>query len=311
MNDTHSVAVTPVSNWRELAETSLIIPSRNRPDLLRATVESILQGSHVPSELIIVDQSDHSDRELASCKTTRDCAIRYTCSKDVGVSRARNAGTALARHGILVFTDDDVQATRTWFRSLVQSLLASGPKAVVTGQVLTADADGPGAFAPSTTDDPVRKDYAGRVEKDVLFSGNMALYRSALEQVGGFDECLGPGTVFAAAEDNDLGFRLLEAGYQIRYVPEAMLYHRAWRSERDYLPLRWNYARGQGAFYAKHVSLNDRYMLARMLRHLQSHATGFVGRMGHDRLQAYGDAVYMVGLVTGAAQWLLTQRSRN
>ena len=37
-----------------LPPTSLIICSRNRPALLRKTVESVLQGDEVPTELIIV-----------------------------------------------------------------------------------------------------------------------------------------------------------------------------------------------------------------------------------------------------------------
>ena len=121
--------------------------------------------------------------------------------------------------------------------------------------------------------------YHGRIYKDVLYSGNMALYRTAIDEVGNFDECLGPGTHFPAAEDNDLGFRLLEAGYCIRYVPEAILYHHAWRSQSQVLQLRWAYARGQGAFYAKHLRMGDLYMLRRMLRHLRLQCLLVAGRL--------------------------------
>jgi cobaltochelatase CobN len=91
----------------------------------------------------------------------------------------------------------------------------------------------------------------------------MAIRRETLREVGGWDERLGAGTSFPAAEDNDLGFRLLEAGYRIAYHPEAVAWHRAWRAERDYLPLRWAYGRGQGAYYAKHAALSDAYMVRR------------------------------------------------
>jgi len=136
----------------------------------------------------------------------------------------------------------------------------------------------------------------------------MAMYRSAIGNVGGFDERLGAGSHFPASEDNDLGFRLLEAGYRINYDPEAALYHRAWRNERDFLALRWSYGRGQGAFYAKHLSVSDGYMLWRMVTNVKNHVFGLARRLRHQRRLAYGDALYILGLLSGAAQWILTQR---
>ena len=73
------------------------------------------------------------------------------------------------------------------------------------------------AFVSST----VPAVYEGRIGTDVLAGGHMATFRSLLRTVGGFDERLGPGLNFPAAEDNDLGFRMLETGYRILYVPEA------------------------------------------------------------------------------------------
>jgi GT2 family glycosyltransferase len=140
----------------------------------------------------------------------------------------------------------------------------------------------------------------------------MALHRSAIDEVGGFDERLGPGTRYHTAEDNDFGYRLLEAGYRIVYVPEAVVRHRAWRSEREFVRLRWTYGRGQGAFYAKHLQLTDHYMLGRAWWDLRRHAQRIPARI---RLQyrrgAVADAVYCTALLSGMAQWLLTERIRG
>jgi len=295
---------TPAS----LPSTSLIIPSRNRPELLLATVRSILEGDEIPTELIIVDQSDARDPTLTTLATDCSCEIRYLWTESVGVSRARNIGIAAAQHNILAFTDDDIAVTSTWFGALIRALLCAGPRGVVSGRVLPSIVQKRGGFVPSTKTDEDRSVYAGRVGEDVLFTNNAAMFRSAIDEVGKFDVRLGPGSVFSNAEDNDLGFRLLEAGYRIIYVPEAVLYHRAWRDERDYLPLRWSYGRGQGAYYAKHLSLTDRYMLWRMLGHVKNHALGFIHRVRRQRHLAYGDAVYLLGFFSGAIRWLLTQR---
>jgi GT2 family glycosyltransferase len=101
---------------------------------------------------------------------------------------------------------------------------------------------------------------------------------------------------------------LLKAGYRIHYVPEAIVYHRAWRSRRDYLPLRWRYGRGQGAYYGKHLDLRDRYMLGRLCREIFERIRRFVIRAWRQPLGALGEAVYLVGLVSGTLEWLLTQR---
>ncbi len=291
-----------------LPAASLIICSRNRPQLLSESVEAVLQGDEVPTELIIIDQSDSPHPRLAALTTDRACEIRYLWTRSIGLSRANNAGVTAARHHILVFTHDDVLAPPAWFGAIVRALVQAGPRAVVTGRVLPTATETPGGFAPSTRIDELRAVYEGRIGNDVLYPMNMALYRSAINDVGSFDERLGPGTPYPAAEDNDFGFRLLEAGYRIIYAPEVVLHHRAWRGEDDYIPLRWSYGRGQGAYYAKYLSLGDRYMLRRMRRDIGRHVLKFTHRVRRERRLAFGDAAYILGILSGATQWLMTQR---
>src|SRR5437867_5656517 len=96
-------------NLKSLPATSLIIPSRNRPEFLLAAVESVLQGDEVPTELIIIDQSTAQNPTLATLTTHRTCDIRYLWTQSVGLSRANNEGIAAARHDLVVFTHDDVR----------------------------------------------------------------------------------------------------------------------------------------------------------------------------------------------------------
>src|SRR5205807_8896420 len=131
----------------------------------------------------------------------------------VGVSHARNLGMAVAAHDVLVFADDDVLATHEWFGTLVDGLIETGTRSVVTGQVRATEPTRSGNFAPSTKVEQSRAVYVGRVGRDVLFS-NMAMHRCVYEEIGNFDERLGPGSAYPGAEDNDLGFRMLEAGYR-------------------------------------------------------------------------------------------------
>lgn len=301
----HNNANTPVT----LHPTSLIICSRNRPKLLGELVASILEGDELPTEIIVIDDSDSPHKGLASLTTSRDCEMRYLWTHSIGLSRANNDGIAAAQYDALVFTQDDVLVSPTWFGAIARALFEAGQRSVVTGQVRPSEPEISGAFAPSTIADPVPAVYTGRINKDVLFAQNMAMYRFVVEDVGYFDKRLGPGTPFPGAEDNDFGLRLLEAGYRISYVPQAVVYHRAWRSKSDYIPLYWNYGRGQGAYYAKYLSIQDRYMLQRMIRDILYHLTQAPQRLW--RRQTYrivSDAVYVLGILSGAIEWLWTQK---
>jgi GT2 family glycosyltransferase len=291
-----------------LPPSSLIVCSRNRSKLLRETIESILNGMEVPDEIIVIDQSDTPDEKLAALCAERRCEIRYQWTQPLGVSHARNLGIKAAQNDWLVFTDDDVFVTADWFGLLLRAFVAAGQRAVVTGRVLAVCEHHDGGFAPSTKEDEYPAVYEGRVGQDVLYSNNMALHKSALAEIGYFDERLGPGTHFPSAEDSDLGFRLLEAGYRILYVPQAVLYHRAWRTDHDYLALRRSYGIGRGAFYAKHLHWHDCFMLRRMVQDIRNHLIQFVSRLRRDRLRAYGDVMLAGGIFYGAVRWLLTQQ---
>jgi GT2 family glycosyltransferase len=299
--------VIKVETGAGLPPSSLIVCSRNRARLLQETIESILNGIEVPDEIIIIDQSDKPDEKLAVLSTERRCEIRYQWAQPLGLSHARNLGIKIAQYDWLVFTDDDVLVTPDWCSMLLRALVDAGQRAVVTGRVLAVREHHNGGFAPSIKEDENPAMYEGRVGQDVLYSNNMALPKSAIAQIGDFDERLGPGTRFPSAEDSDLGFRLLEAGYRILYVPQAVLYHRAWRTDRDYLALRRSYGIGRGAFYAKHLHWHDRFMLRRMVQDIRNHLIQFVSRLRRDRLRAYGDVVLASGIFYGAVRWLLTQ----
>jgi GT2 family glycosyltransferase len=150
--------------------------------------------------------------------------------------------------------------------------------------------------------------FAGRPGREVL-SANMALCRSSFDEIGLFDERLGAGSKFPGAEDNDLCFRLFEAGYRVLRLPNAAVYHRAWRGRWDYVPLYWGYGRGQGAYFAKHLSLRDRYMLRRLRADVTRHLGRIPRRVRAGMYRdAGGDLAFALGMLTGAAQWLLTER---
>ncbi|MBA3583879.1 MAG: glycosyltransferase [Gemmatimonadetes bacterium] len=299
---------------------SLILCTRDRPRLLSAALDSILAGETLPGELVIVDQSDALDPGFAGLDRNDSCEIRHIPTASRGLSRARNEGAKAARFPILVFTDDDVIVTPGWLSNLVEAALRGAGRTVVTGCVLPGADEGYAGFVPTLK--PCRPAvYEGRVRSDPLVTFNMALYRETWERVGGFDVRLGPGTRFPGGEDNEFAYRVLEAGYGIECVPEAVLFHRAWRQASDYVPVRWAYGRGQGAFFAKHLRLQDPFILRRLTGSLARLAIrvpvrlfsnpSVPGRRLPRSSLISGDIALALGTLHGTLDWLLTERTRR
>jgi GT2 family glycosyltransferase len=287
---------------------SLLVSSRNRPQLLIDAVRSVLEGTILPDEMIVVDQSDTPNEILASLETPETVAFRYIKSTTTGISRSRNIAFEAASHEIVVVIDDDCIVAQNWLGTIVRALLAAEPKSVITGRVLAGDAEEEGAFAPSlhTSDEPAS--FVGRIPTDPLATFNFALHAVTYADVGPFDSRIGPGTRFPSSEDNDYGYRLLLAGYTIVFEPEAVVYHRAWRTTTNYVVVRYAYGRGQGAYYGKHLAARDWYMFWKLVHALKRRAKRM---LEGDRLIIAGEFAWIAGWAAGAGDWLLRPARLN
>jgi GT2 family glycosyltransferase len=285
-------------------DVSLIIPSRDRPRLLLDTVRSVLAGAVLPAEIVVVDQSATPSREVSAFDR-----VVYVHSQSAGLSRARNIGIVVAQHNIMVFLDDDMLVDRGWLAAIVAQLRRRGPGWAVTGQVREGAAERVGAFQMSVLADATPREYSGRLLRDVLYTGNMAISRELLDRVGEFDERLGAGSRFPGAEDNDFGYRLLALGARIAYSPDAAVEHRAWRPGEEFVRMRWGYGLGQGGFYAKHAAGGNRFVVRRAAWHLGHYLRRLPGRFTHEPLRARGDVAFLAGMLVGGGRWLLTYRA--
>ena len=291
-----------------IEHTSPLICSRERPQLLLETIESVMQGDELPAEIVVVDQSRLPHATLSRW-TRPGPVVRYIHSTPKGLSVARNIAVAAASHDDLIIIDDDMFVQRDWFGAIVRALRAEGRCSVITARVLPDACGSPaGGFVPALATDERAARYCGWLRRDVLAGGHMAARREVFDEVGGFDARLGAGSRFPAADDNDLGLRLLKAGYEIVYAPQAVVYHRAWRPASEYLPMRWGYGRGKGGFYAKHLPTHPRRILDRIARDIGRRAVGFPSRLRSDPRGAAGDIVYSSGVLVGVVQWSLGLR---
>lgn len=99
---------------------SVVIPTYNRPDLLRLAVASVLVQTVRDIEIIVVDDASHCDNKTL-LDEFGDGRVRYARhASNKRLPGARNTGVAMARGRFIAFLDDDDR----WLPGKLQAQLA-------------------------------------------------------------------------------------------------------------------------------------------------------------------------------------------
>lgn len=208
-----------------LGSTSVIVATRDRPQLLKDLLSSLAACSPRPSEVIVVDDASSSPaepvvEEFSGCFRAR--CIRNT--RRSGPAASRNTAVHASRGDYLLFTDDDCIVAHDWVARLVETM-ASSDRLLggVGGRVLARDHDVFSQYfefhrvleaRPHDAQNPQRIPY--------LVTANSAVHRDAFMRAGGFDEALDhPG-----GEDAALSMRMARVGYHFERAPSAVVKHR-------------------------------------------------------------------------------------
>lgn len=93
-------------NHNQELELTVVIPSKDRSQLLAAATRSVLASLPESAEVLVVD--DRSTRPAASILANKDPRLRFTVSEATpGAAGSRNWGVAKARGKRILFLDDD------------------------------------------------------------------------------------------------------------------------------------------------------------------------------------------------------------
>ena len=244
---------------------SIIIPSFNRPDRLRACLEAIARLDGGPYETIVVD--DGSPEPLAPICAAFGESVRCIRQDNAGPAKARNAGAEAATGDFLVFTDDDCRPEPGWVMALLAAQ-AGQDDALVGGHVVNLLEDNVYAAASQTLCDFLY-DYfeASKGNSPFFTSNNIGCSRAGFLRLGGFDESF----PLAAAEDRDFGMRWREQGGRLVYAPEAIVGHAHHLTFLRFMRQHSNYGRG-----ARHL---HKVLDARAYESAKVEALGFYLRL--------------------------------
>ncbi|MEO0495212.1 MAG: glycosyltransferase [Actinomycetota bacterium] len=251
---------------------TIAICTKNRVDGVRDAVESALMNPD--TDVIIVDQND-DDRLVEAFAGLEGPHLRHLRTDIAGAGRARNIALRAATTTYVCFTDDDCTVDHDYAKRFEAVLDTDDRRAVAFCRVDQGGDLGKAGYAPLHEIDEIATttDWDRHLRpEDLGIGAGMIVRREAALDVGGFDPFMGPGGVFASADDRELALRLLLAGHVIADTPTPVVMHYGHRAAgREARALTSRDFIAMGAMMAKFAKVGT--------PHARPASVTFVGRL--------------------------------
>src|SRR4051794_11660798 len=210
---------------------SIVIPVHNKATITRQCLDVLLTESEdgIDRQLVVVDDGSTDMTPLLLAKySDRIRVIRHETA--LGFARACNAGIAAATGEFLVLLNNDTVPTSGWLSALVNYAVQHPAAAVVGAKLLFPDDTIQHAGVAIGLDALPHHIYAGfpaehpatsLSRRFQIVTAACALFRRGpWQELGGLDVAFQNGW-----EDVDYCLRAGEAGYEVHYCAESVVYH--------------------------------------------------------------------------------------
>jgi glycosyltransferase involved in cell wall biosynthesis len=227
------------------AGVSFVVPVRNGAACIREALESVVaQADGRPMEIIVVDDPSSDDSSALLHRLADIWPLRIVPGEGRGAAAAINTGIRAARFPIICQVDQDVVLRAGWMQQLTEAL---DDPAVGAAQGYYAS-DPEATLYPRAMGLDLEQRYAAIVGSDTthVCTGNSAYRADALRKVGLLDERFGYGY------DNDLSYRLRDAGYRLIFRRDAESVHRWREGLSGYLLQQYGFGYGRIDLVARH-----------------------------------------------------------
>lgn len=242
---------------------SIVLPVYNRIDMLRRTMAMLTHQTYPLNlmEVIIADDgsSDHPEQLILEFEEYFD--VNYVRQKDLGyrLSHVRNLGVRAAKHDNIIILDCDMAPVPNLVE-LFARWLCLDEKVLLIGHRRYVDANdippedvlkNPSVMLelpPVATKNAVMKQSPSKDWRESIYSetdnlkssphpfrasscGNVGFHRRIFQHAGPFDESF---TAWGA-EDNEFGYRVMNAGYYFVPVLDALGLHQEPPGGREFV----------------------------------------------------------------------------
>jgi GT2 family glycosyltransferase len=233
-------------NEQGLPLCSIVIPTRKRLQSLRGCLNAIASSDYPAHRVEVIVVDDGGCGGSALDETVRPLRGRLNVqvlkTPGLGPAGARNMGTKEAAGEVLAFTDDDCLVDSGWIGRLCAAIGRSASMAA-GGHTVNGIRDNRWSAASQQIIDLIYAYYnVNPAEAVFLTTNNLAVNKEAFSDIGGFDER------YRTAEDRDFCRRWLARGYDLVYVPEALVYHEHALTLAGFWQQHFGYGRGAFQF---------------------------------------------------------------
>lgn len=241
---------------------SLIILNWNGKDYIGSCLRSILDSTYKNYEVIVVDNAS-TDGSIEIVKKEFPEVMIICNQRNIGFAAGNNVGIKHSKGDIIGLVNSDVIVDRDWLSELIKEISASSKIGVVSGVILYKNHDNLvesiGVNIDSLTGTHWRVGQYETLSEMTLISDidsfmacALLIKKVVIEDVGLLDE-----RFFLYFEDADWIIRAREAGYEIKLVPSAVVWHEGSASSMK-IPLKkyYHYSYSSFRFYFKHYPLS-------------------------------------------------------
>ena len=258
------------AQFHDPAKISVVICTRNRGGGAANSVKSVLDNNFPALDLVVVDQSDDDNTQLSLAQFDSLRDFHYIRSSSVGLSAARNIGLEAACGDIVLMTDDDCLVPNSWVQEMSSAVEGSDFVGLVFGNV-HAPVTEEGYSTPISIQTESFTVHGLRTWRaadgvNIGIGASMAMRRSVVLSIGGFDSMLGAGARFHSAEDTDMSVRMLLRGYKVVRLSGASVEHLGARSYLEGRRLIRESMYGVGACYGKLLRCRHYWLLIQVWR---------------------------------------------
>lgn len=246
--------------FERLPEVCVLVACYNEADNIADTLTSLARQDYPGEiEVVVIDDGSTDDslaiaRAAAAEQGRPGLRVRVLAQpKNGGKSKALNRGLAETRQALVVTVDGDSYLRPDALRKLVERFLCDPAGTVaVAGAVLVRNSRENWLTRSQEWDYfhgiAAVKRMQSMYHGTLVAQGAFSLYtRQALEQAGGWPECVG--------EDIVLSWALLKTGARIGYCEEACLFTRVPEKLGQFSKQRQRWSRGLMEAFARHGSL--------------------------------------------------------
>ena len=223
---------------------SVIIPTRNRADLLLSAIQSLLfqtlDKDHFETLIVDNGSTDHTE-EVVKKYINQLPNLCYIYAPEPGLHIGRHRGMREAKGDILVFADDDIEATPAWLESY-HRLFSDSQVAMAGGNNFPLFVQPPPSWLKCLWERP--KPEGGRAlsilsilhlrgglrefNPYMVWGCNFAIRKSVLVEAEGFHPDLMPEELIQYQGDGEthVSRYIAESGLKCMFHPGASIYHK-------------------------------------------------------------------------------------